>query len=111
MFLETNQSFFGKSQEIAGYRLGPHIDGIIFKFFGTSDAAVLALLKGSIDMFWWGLQPGYLADLEDEEDVRIYTSEKSALYYVGFNLRKKPFNDPQFRKAVAYATDKRFIVR
>ncbi len=111
VFLEKNEHFFGQGQEIAGYHLGPHIDGIIFKFFGTSDAAVLALRKGSIDMFWWGLQQGYLAALEDDENVKIYTSEKSALYYVGFNLRKKPFNDLYFRKAVAFATDKRFIVK
>ena len=111
VFLEKNEHFFGRGLEIAGYHLGPHIDGIIFKFFGTSDAAVLALRKGSIDMFWWGLQQGYLAALEDDENVKIYTSEKSALYYMGFNLRKKPFNDLHFRKAVALATDKRFIVK
>ena len=111
VFLERNEHFFGRGKTIAGYHLGPHIDGIIFKFFGTSDAAVLALLKGSIDMFWWGLQQGYLADLEEDKNVRIYTSEKSALYYVGFNLRKKPFDDLHFRTAVALATDKQFIVR
>jgi len=67
VFLEKNEHFFGRGQEIAGYHLGPHIDGIIFKFFGTSDAAVLALMKGSVDMFWWGLQQGYLADLGDHD--------------------------------------------
>ena len=111
VFLEKNEHFFGRGLKIAGYDLGPHIDGIIFKFFGTSDAAVLALMKGSVDMFWWGLQQGYLTDLEEHENVRIYTSEKSALYYVGFNLRKKPFSDLHLRKAVAFATDKRFIVK
>ncbi|MCF8130302.1 MAG: ABC transporter substrate-binding protein [Deltaproteobacteria bacterium] len=111
VFLEKNEHFFGRGLTIGGYDVGPHIDGIIFKFFGTSDAAVLALQKGSIDMFWWGLQEGYLADLEEHKNVKIYTSEKSALYYVGFNLREKPFNDLHFRKAVALATDKHFIVK
>lgn len=111
VFLEANKYFFGRGKKIAGYPLGPHIDGIIFKFFGTSDAAVLALMKGSIDMFWWGLQQGYLADLEDNRNVNIYTSEKSALYYAGFNLRRAPFNDLHFRTAVALITDKNFIVR
>jgi len=111
VFLEKNQHFFGQGKRIGGLDLGPHIDGIIFKFFGTSDAAVLALMKGSVDMFWWGLQQGYLADLEEHERVKIYTSEKSALYYVGFNIRKKPFDDIHFRKAVALLTDKQFIVK
>jgi peptide/nickel transport system substrate-binding protein len=111
VYLEKNPYFFGQGKEIAGYHLGPHIDGIIFKFFGTSDAAVLALLKGSIDLFWWGLQQGYIQDLDIDKNIRVVTSEKSALYYLGFNLRKKPFSDKHFRKAVAYMTDKEFIIK
>jgi len=111
LLLEKNEHFFGQGKEISGYLLGPYIDGIIYKFFGTTDAAILALLKGSVDMFWWGLQQGYLQDLEADKDIRIFTNEKSALYYVGFNVRKEPFNDIYFRKAVALLTDKRFIIR
>ncbi|MDQ1334278.1 MAG: transporter substrate-binding protein [Thermodesulfobacteriota bacterium] len=107
--LKKNPHFFGERKEISGHRLGPYIDGIIFKFFGTTDAVILALLRGSIDMFWWGLQQGYLQDLEKDKNIRIFTSEKNALYYVGFNLRKKPFDDIHFRKAVALSTDKDFI--
>jgi len=109
LYLEKNPHFFGQGREISGYLLGPYIDGIIFKFFGTTDAVILALLKGSIDMFWWGLQQGYLEDLAEDKDIRIFTNEKSALYYVGFNLREKPFDDIHFRKAVAMSTDKDFI--
>jgi len=109
--LGRNKYFFGQGQTLSGHLLGPYIDGMVFKFFGTTDAAILALLKGSIDMFWWGLQEGYLEDLDQDKNIRIFTNEKSALYYVGFNLRKPPFNDIHFRKAVALSTDKRFITR
>jgi len=111
LFLQKNKYFFGQGKEIAGHLLGPHIDGIIFRIFGTTDAAILALKKGSIDMFLWGLQPGYLQDLEKEKGIQVFSSEKSALYYMGFNLRKKPFDDIRFRKAVAISTDKGFIVK
>ncbi|MDZ7697181.1 MAG: ABC transporter substrate-binding protein [Deltaproteobacteria bacterium] len=110
IYLEKNPHFFGQGKDIAGYRLGPHIEGIVFKVYGTTDAAVLALKKGSIDFFWWGLQPGYLPDLEADPNVRIFSSQKSALYYVGLNLRKAPFNDIRFRKAMATLIDKDFIV-
>ncbi len=109
LYLDKNPHFFGQGKEISGYLLGPYIDGIVFKFFGTTDAVILALLKGSIDMFWWGLQPGYLQGLQDDEEIRVFTNEKSGLYYLGFNLRKKPFDDIHFRKAVALSTDKKFI--
>lgn len=111
LHLVKNNHFFGKGKKIEGYALGPNIDGIILKIFGTSDAAILALKKGSVDMFWWGIQPGYLQDLEKNKDIELYFNEKSALYYLGFNLRKKPFSDVNFRRAVATLIDKEFILK
>ena len=111
LFLEKNKHFFAQGKSIAGHTLGPYIDGIIFKIFGTSDAAIMALKKGSIDMFWWGIQPGYLQDLRAAKNIQIFANEKSALYYMGFNLRKAPFNDVHLRHAVAILFDKEFIIR
>ena len=110
LFLKKNPHFFGTGQEIGGRKLGPFIDGIIFKVYGTSDAAILALKKGSIDFFWWDIQAGYLDDLKKEKDIQIFYNEKSALYYLGFNVRKPPFDDPVLRRAVATLIDKEFIV-
>ncbi|MFO7740578.1 MAG: ABC transporter substrate-binding protein [Desulfatiglandaceae bacterium] len=111
LFLETNKHFFGQGKKIQGRLLGPYIHGIVFKIYGTADAAILAIRKGSIDMFWWSIQPGYLSDLMSHENVRIFSNEKSALYYMGFNLRKRPFDDVHFRHAVASLVDKDFIVK
>ena len=111
LFLIKNKHFFGQKKEIQGRLLGPYIDGIVFKIYGTADAAILALKKGSIGMFWWGIQPGYLSDLQAEKNIQIFSSEKSALYYLGFNLRKTPFTNISFRHAVATLVDKDFIVK
>jgi peptide/nickel transport system substrate-binding protein len=111
LFLIKNRHFFGQGKAIQGRLLGPYIDGVVFKVYGTADAAILALRKGSIDMFWWGIQPGYLSDLQAEKNIQIFLSEKNALYYLGFNLRKKPFDDIQFRHAVATLVNKDFIVK
>jgi len=110
IFLQKNDLFFGQEKEMEGFILGPHVDGMILKIFGTTDAAMLAMRKGSIDMFWWGIQSGYIEDLLKDRDVEILTNEKSALYYLGFNLRKPPFNDIHFRRAVATLIDKDFIL-
>jgi peptide/nickel transport system substrate-binding protein len=111
LFLTKNKHFFGQGKEIQGRLLGPYIDGIVFKIYGTADAAILALKKGSIGMFWWGIQPGYLSDLQAEKNIQIFSSEKNALYYLGFNLRKSPFNNINFRHAVATLVNKDFIVK
>lgn len=111
LFLQENPYFFGRGETIAGHELGPFIDGLIFKKFGTPDAAVLALRKGSIDFFWWGIQAGYIPDLIGDQNIRLFSNEKSAIYYLGFNLRKPPFNDLRFRRAAAMLIDKNFIMR
>ncbi|MBW2001172.1 MAG: ABC transporter substrate-binding protein, partial [Deltaproteobacteria bacterium] len=110
LFLQKNKHFFGTGRKINGRILGPHIDGIIFKIYGTSDAAILALKKGSIDMFWWSIQAGYLEDLKRQKDIQIFSNEKSGFYYLGFNVRKPPFNDIHLRHAVAILIDKDFII-
>ena len=111
IYVMKNNLFFGSGKTISGHLLGPYIDGIIFKVYGTSDAAILALKKGSIDMFWWGIQPGYMEDLKANPEMEIFTNEKSALYYLGFNVRKPPFNDANLRRAAATLVGEDFIIK
>ncbi len=111
LYLVKNPFFFGSGKTISNHLLGPYIDGIIFKVYGTSDAAILALKKGSVDMFWWGIQPGYMEDLKANPDMEVFTNEKSALYYLGFNVRKPPFNDVNLRRAAATLVGEDFIIK
>lgn len=110
LHLRRNPYFFAAGRTIADLDLGPHIDGLLFKVYGTSDVAVLALQKGDIDMFWWGIQPGYRQDLAGNPDIEVITSRRSALYFMGFNLRRAPFEDHALRRAAALLIDKAFIV-
>jgi peptide/nickel transport system substrate-binding protein len=108
--LQKNRYFFGLRQNIGGRILGPYVDDLLFKVYGTSDVAVLALKKGSIDIFLWGIQPGYIDDLKQQKDIQIFYSKKSALYFMGFNLRSLPFSDVSLRQAIAVLVDKEFII-
>jgi len=110
LHLRKNRFFFGKGRIVNGRVLGPFVEHIILKIFGTSDVAVLALKKGSIDFLWWGIQPGYIDDLLKDKNIRVFFSKKSALYFMGFNLRKPPFKDRALRRAVAMLIDRQFIV-
>ena len=110
LHLKRNPYFFGTGQVIQGYRLGPYVDDLVYTVFGTSDVAILALKKGSIDMLWWPIQPGYIKDLERQPTITLHTNEKNALYFMGFNLRRAPFNDRTLRQAIDYLIDKDFIV-
>ncbi|WP_457553221.1 ABC transporter substrate-binding protein [Desulfobacula sp.] len=110
VYMKKNPHFFGTGKKIAGFILGPYIDSILFKIYGTSDVAVLALKKGDIDMFWWDIQPGYINDLKTQPDIQVFLNKKSALYYMGFNLRKPPFDNKILRQAIATLIDKEFIL-
>jgi len=110
LHLKKNPHFFGSGKTINGRTLGPFVEELVYTVFGTSDVAILALKKGDIDMFWWPIQPGYLSDLSQQKKIRLFTNEKSALYFMGFNLRRPPFSDASLRRAVAYTIDKEFIV-
>ena len=111
LLLEKNHRFFGTGKEVSGFNLGPYVDGIRFKLMGNTDMAVLGLFTGSIDMFWWGLEENYIHDLDSHKDIKVFINPKSALYYMGFNVGKKPFNNVSFRKAVALSIDKPFIIK
>ncbi len=108
--LQKNRYFFGLHQDIGGQILGPYVNDLLFKIYGTADVAVLALKKGDIDMFWSGIQPGYIDDLKQDKDIKIFYCKKSALYFLGFNLRTLPFSDVNLRQAVAVLVDKEFII-
>jgi ABC-type transport system substrate-binding protein len=110
IYMKKNPWFFASGETIAGHRLGPYLDNILFKFFGTSDVAILALKKGEIDFYWWEIQPGYIKDLKNQNNIKIFFNKKSALYYMGFNVRKPPFSDRTLRQAIAMLINKEFIL-
>lgn len=88
------------------YREKIHIDGIFFQIFASLDDAVLALQNGEVDYIAKPLEPKHVALLENSTNVKIWKSPSKELHYMAFNLRKEPFNDTSFRKAVAYLVDK-----
>ena len=108
--MKKNPFFFGTGQTIGGHLLGPYVENLLFRVYGTADVAILALKKGDIDYYWWDIQPGYIKDLKEQDNIDLYFNKKSALYYLGFNLRHPPFNDLALRRAVATVVDKEFIL-
>lgn len=109
--LSRNENFFGRDKSIAGHQVGPFVEGIIFKIYGNTDTAILALKKGDIDYLWWGIESGYLEDLRGNPTIRIYSALKGGYRYLGFNLRKPPMSDRVFRHAVALLVDKDFVIQ
>lgn len=108
--LKRNDRFFARDGSIGGHPVGPHMDGILLKIYKNTDTAILALKKGDIDYLWWGVESGYLEDLEKDPNIHIFSVLKSGYRYMAFNLRRPPLDDKAMRQAAAYLVDKDFIV-
>jgi ABC-type transport system substrate-binding protein len=100
------------------FYMKPNIDGILFKIYKTTDAAVMALKGGDVDYVAWSIPPDYIPDLMGVENIGLSSAAEPGFFYLAFNMRKKDFgydiehNDvgKEFRKAVAHCVDKKTIV-
>lgn len=107
--LVKNPLYFATGMTIKGKKVGPYFNEILFKIYGTTDAAILALKKGDIDYIWWPVQPGFVEELSRDKNITLTNSPENGLKYLAFNLRRVPFKDINFRQAVAYLIDKEYI--
>jgi ABC-type transport system substrate-binding protein len=110
ILLEKNPHFFGQGKEIAGRKLGPFLDGVMFKIYDNLGTASVALKEGEIDFLWKGVSHSLISEMIQDPKIQVPMALDSGYRFLGFNLRKPPMSDPAFRRAVAYLVDKDFII-
>ncbi|KYK33279.1 MAG: hypothetical protein AYK19_14125 [Theionarchaea archaeon DG-70-1] len=117
--LVTNPTYHGKGRmvDIPGVgeiEEGPYYDGLFLKLYPdllyTTDEALQDIKKGNIDLIWWNLDSGDIAQLSGDPQITIETAHGLGFYYLAPNLAKEPFDDLTLRKALIYMVDKEFIV-
>jgi peptide/nickel transport system substrate-binding protein len=100
LVLEANDNYF---------RSGPYVERVIFKAVDP-DAVMDLLLRGEAD-YSVG-RPAALNPLAPApEPLQIRTLPTSSRYYIGMNLRRKPFDNLHVRRALVSAIDRLKIVR
>lgn len=91
----------------------PFLTGINYRIIPDQNTEFLELKAGSIDMM--GLTPlQYLRQTNTPDFKKMYAKYKylsDGYTYLGFNLRRKPFDDILVRQAIAYAVDKDEIIK
>ena len=99
--LERNDSFFDREL--------PVLDQVTFRV--VPDAATHAdlLASGAID-FACGLTPTDAKRLEREPGVRLVPFAFRQYEFIAWNTRKKPFDDPEIRRALTLAIDRQALV-
>jgi len=86
-----------------------NIAGIRFTFLPEYNAARTAFLAGDLDILLWA-DPGDISGLKQQDNVSVIETELLALYYVGFDCTRAPFDDANVRKAIYLALDRQQYV-
>jgi len=103
--LIKNKDFFIKDR--------PYMDRLTFKIARNPLEEGLGMETGDLHMmmsFQVLNQLNHLRSLDHIVVVKNGFKGIGSIYWIAFNLQKKPFNDVRVRKAIGYAIDRKFIV-
>jgi peptide/nickel transport system substrate-binding protein len=92
------------------YFQAPEVDGMTQVFFANPDAIFLGLVNETIHMHDRRLLPAQIQQLESQPHLTRVDRDDFGVYYLGFNMRVPPFDNPVLREAVAYTVDYDTIV-
>jgi len=100
-FLHWKEAQEFKMARFDEHFLAPAVEGLLFVFYGTREAAFNALVRGEADVVDI-LLPHQLEELERLEHIKTVTIPSHASDSLVLNLRRRPFSDPSFRLALAH---------
>ncbi|WP_059049610.1 ABC transporter substrate-binding protein [Paenibacillus senegalimassiliensis] len=87
----------------------PKLNKVIVRSIPDNSARFNALQSGEIDLME-DLSPDDLATLEANSELQKIERPSNNVGYVGFNLKKEPFNDVKVRQALSHAVNKQAII-
>lgn len=87
---------------------GPYVGTVEFRFISEPTTALTALRTGEVD--WTdNIPPQNVDSLAGDDSVRFKSVPSVDYWYLAMNFDRKPFDNPKFREAVAYALDRKAI--
>jgi peptide/nickel transport system substrate-binding protein len=87
----------------------PHIDRLVFKIIPDVTQQISALQAGEVDVLFVN-QTSHVARLEQDPEIELVETTLNSLIYLGFNLKKEPFDDILVRQALSHAVNKEELV-
>lgn len=107
---EGREITFTRNKKYTGAPFGgslPALEKIKFKLLGSRQAIYDALVAGEVDFVQNSLDQHHLSELRSKHSARFDVQQVVAdeTWFLGFNLRKKPFTDLRVRRAIALAVD------
>jgi peptide/nickel transport system substrate-binding protein len=100
--IERNDNYWGQE---------PKIQRVRFAVIPDPTTRALELRKGSADIAINAFAPDTMLALQKETKLQILHAPGSELQYLAFNLRDPVLKDVRVRQAIAYAIDRRPLIR
>jgi len=102
--LKRNERYWGPK---------PALQRLVFRFISNEDAAIQALKAGEIDAMWLNTEQ-WQNQTNDEAFLKNYIKKKylrvtAGYNYIGYNERRKPFDDRRVRRALGYCMPRELI--
>ena len=87
----------------------PSIKNVVFKSIVEETNRTIGLETGELDVVYdiLGMDK---TKLREDERFTFIEEPQLALTYLGFNLKKEPYNNPKVREAISYAIDQKPII-
>lgn len=98
--LVANPRYFGGA---------PRIPHITVRFVRSSTTRALLLREGQLDVANLAVED--IPSLDGDSSVAILKGRSFDLYFVEFNTKKDPFDDATARRGLAYALDRRLVLK
>ena len=89
---------------------GEPFDRIEFTVTPSDDATVQILVDDGADATTDGLKADVVPRILREDDISLTTRDTASFYHIGYNCRRAPMTDPNFRRAVARHIDRKTTV-
>jgi peptide/nickel transport system substrate-binding protein len=93
--LEANEDFWGE---------GPFLDGVEFRVIPDESVKITNLETGEVD---WidSVPPQQIDQLEGSDDLVLGRVAGNDYWYLALNNEREPYDDPEVRRAIAFALD------
>jgi len=109
LLMSVSPGFVSAQNPIGDLQNGPYVDKIVFNVIAEADQSIISLLNNEIDLIGGKVDPRYLEQLYETEDVEVVNTLRNGYGYCTINCAKNPFNYTSFRRALAFALDKEAI--